>query len=310
MKKFLRFVFIANLLFILTFAAFAQKQMSKDEMFQQIAKLTNTKKAEDQAKAYKLGKEFLAQYGKETDEKVKKIQDFVVKYRLAEFNKALDEVRIADAETIGKEILADEPENTYVTMNLAYGGYEALTKKKDNSFGAMAISYAKKTLSLFEAGKVPKEFTPFKDQADATALMYFVIGNFLIDSDLKEAAKNFYQATKYESQVKKSTYSYYIIAFYYERKYANMAAEYQKQHGAKTAEDDAMKKDQEALNQTVDRMIDAYARAVKLGEATNDPSLNTWKTRLIEVYKFRKGSDDGLGSLLDKVLTTELPEPI
>lgn len=279
-------------------------------MFQQIAKLSNTKKAEDRAKAYTLGKEFLAQYGKDDDEKVKKIKEYVVKYRLAEFNKALDELRLTDAETFGKEILAEEPDNAYVPMNLAYSGYDASIKKQDNSFAEKSIAYAKQALSLFESGKAPKDFAPFKDQADATSLMYYVIGNFLVNSDLKEAAKNLYKSTQYESQVKKSSYPYYIVAFYYEKKYEKQVAEYQKNHGSKTAEDEAMKKDQEAMNLTIDRMIDAYARAVKLGEATNSASLNTWKTRLIEVYKFRKGSDAGLQNLLDTVLTTEFAEPI
>lgn len=309
MKQFLRFVFVTNLLFVLTFAAFAQKPMSKDEMFQQIAKLSNTKKAEDQAKAYTLGKEFLAQYGKETDDKVKKIRDFVEKYRLNEFNKALDEVRIADAIGFGKEILADEPENVYVTMNLAYGGYDAFNKKQDKTFAADSISYAKQTLAFFDAGKFPKSFAPFKDQAEATALMYYIIGNFSIDTDVREAAINFYKAVQFESQVKKSSYPIYVIAYYYEQKYNKQAAEFQKNHGAKTAEDEAMKKDQEAMNATIDRMIDAYARAIKLAESDNNPNKTAWRDRLTEVYKYRKGSDAGLNDLINGILTTKMPEP-
>jgi hypothetical protein len=309
MKKFLCFALMTNLLFILTLAVFAQKQMTKDEIFQQIAKLTNTKKTEDQAKAYALSKDFLAQYGKDNDDKVKKIRDYVGKYRLNEFNKALDDVRIADAIAFGKDILVDEPENSYVTMNLAYGGYDLFNKKQDKTFAADSIAYAKQTLAFFEAGKLPQTFSPFKDQAEASALMHYVIAIFSIDTNFKDAAKNFYKAVQFESPVKRSSYPFYVIAVYYEQFYNEQAANFQKTHGSKTAEDEALKKDREAINKTIDAMIDAYARAVKLAETDNNSNRSAWRSRLVEIYTYRKGNETGLNELINGILTTPMPEP-
>lgn len=293
----------------LLFSVLAQKQPSKDEMFQQIAKLTNTKKAEDQAKAYQMSKEFLAQYGKDNDDKVKKIRDYMQKYRLNEFNKALDDIRLADALKFGQDILADEPENSYVTMNLAYVGYEAFNKKQDKSFSQESVSFARRTLALFEAGKTPNQIAPFKDLAEVNALMYYVIGTFTLDTDIKEAARNFYKSTQFESQIKKNSYPYYVIAFYYERQYENAVQNFKTKHGNKTVIDETMKADQEAMNKIIDRMLDAYARAVKLAETETNPSKDSWKQRLTQIYQFRKGSDAGINDLLNSILTTPMPEP-
>ncbi len=321
MKRFLYAVCLLLLTAVLTDSAFAQGSVypsdktnsqdnkPKDELFGKIAKLTNTKKAEDTEKAYQLGKDFVAKYGKDNDDKSKKIKEFVDQYRLAAFDKKLNESKTAEAFALGKEILAQEPENSYVTMNLAYAGYDALLKTKDKTFGDESVKYARQTLSLFEAGKLPKTFQPFKDQAEVTALMYYVIGSFLLDANLKEAAQNFYKAIQYEAQFKKNSYPYYVISFHYEKEYEKAAAAYQTKHGSKTTEDSEMKADQTKLEKLIDRMLDAYARAIKFGEAEKSPDSASWKKRFTDIYKFRHQNETGMSEYLEKVSNTQLPDP-
>lgn len=321
MKRFLCAVCFLFLTAALTGSAFAQDSIypsdkpivqnnkPKDELFGKIAKLTNTKKPEDAEKAYQLGKDFVAKYGKDNDDKSKKIKDFVDKYRLAAFDKKLDEGKTAEAFALGKEILAQEPENSYVTMNLAYGGYDALLKTKDKTFGDESVKYAKQTLSLFEAGKLPKTFQPFKDQTEVTALMYYVIANFALDTNLKEAAQNFYKSVQYEAQFKKNSYPYYVISLYYEKEYEKAAAAYQTKHGSKTTEDSEMKADQAKLEKLIDRMLDAYARAIKLGETEKSPNTDAWKKRFTDIYKFRHQNETGMSEYLGKISVTPLPDP-
>lgn len=302
------------LFFILTAAltvtaSFAQNKESKDEQYNKIVKLSQSKKAEDQEKTYQMSKEFIAQFGKDNDDKVKKIKDFTVKYRQNAFLKAVDEVRMAEAMKYGREILAEEPDNSSVTLNLAYGSFQADSQKKDKSFNEDGALYAKQTLSLFEAGKLPKNYEPLKDQAEAKAFMYYALGTFALDKDMKEAAKNFYQSTQFESQFKKNIFAHSKIAFYYEKSYETLAKEFQAKHGGKTSEDAAMKADRDKLDAIADRMIDVYARLVKLAEAENNANKDAWKTRLTEVYKYRKQSDAGLNELLGSVLNTPLPDP-
>lgn len=313
MKKIFNIVILAVITLSLAVSTFAQKEKSKKDLFKEITGLSQTKKPDEQRKAYELGKEYLQRFGTENDENLKVVKNYVEKYGKAArpnfFNEALDKGNYAEGFAIGKEILAEEPENVYITMNLAYAGYEALVKKNDRTFGDETIKYAKQTLAFFEANKLPKEFAPFKDKAEATSLMYYAIANFTLPKDSKEAVKNFYKAFQFESSIKTTAYPYYAIAFHFEQEYQAAATDFQTKHGAKTTEDAAMKADKEKLNIVIDRMIDAYARAVKLGEGSKNESVAGWKTRLTEIYKFRYQSETGLNELLNTVLTKPIADP-
>lgn len=309
MKKFAERGVFLFLTLVLSVSIYAQAKESKDETYNKIAKLTQSKKAEDVDKAYQMSKDFLTKFGKDDDEKTKKIKAFSDNYRSNAFNKRLDEVKTAEAFAVGKEILAQEPENIYVTMNLAYAGFDAQQKNKDKSFGADSIGYAKQTLSLIDAGKLPKTFTPFKDQAEATAFMYYVIGNFSLDSNTKDAAYNFYKAVGFDSKIKSDSFPYYAIAANYEKEYAKRATDYQTKFAAKTTEDDEMKAARASLDKLVGNMLDAYSRAIKYGEAEKNPQTAAWKTRFAEVYKFLKKSDAGMTEYLASQPNTPLPDP-
>ncbi len=294
MKYILGFVVTAFLAMAFAIPAAAQKEPSKDEWFNQIAKLTNTKKAEDRAKAYAQSKEFLAKYGKDTDDKVKKIRDFATNYRVVAFEDSIAAIKMDDAIDYGDDILGDEPENVSVPMMLAYGGFQAYAQKQDKGYASKSIAYARKTIDLFSAGKLPKSFSPFKDQADATAWMHYIIGAFTVDFDLKEAASNLAKAVVQPSQIKDDTYPYVVIATYYEQTYEQQVNNYKIKHGAKRTEDAEMKADQAVIDATLDRIIDAWARVVKLVEGKTDDTSMGWKERLNQIYKIRHKDGKGL----------------
>lgn len=310
MKNFTRAAAFLFLTAALNVSAYAQKSESKDEFYGKIAKLTQSKKEEDRDKAYLMSKDFLAQFGKEEkDEKVVKIKTFAENYRSNTFNKKLDEVKTAEAFAVGKEILAVEPENSYVTMNLAIAGFDARQKNKDNSFAATSIAYAKQTLGLLEAGKLPKTFQPLKDKAEATAYMYYIIGNFSREGDYKEAARNFYKAVQFDSTIKSYSFPYYAIADFYEKEYARISTDIKTKYEAKTIDDEQLKVEQAKLDKILGNMLDAYARAIKYGEAEKNTSLATWKQRFSDVYKFSKKSDAGMTEYLANQPNTALPDP-
>lgn len=309
MNKFFRMTAVLCLLIIPVIFVSAQDNRDKVDQFNKIAKLTQSKKPEDLDKALELSKAFLNQYGKDAnDEQVKKVSEFYHRQRITTFNKHIDALEIPQAYSLGKEILADEPENTYVFINMAYGGYQTMNKKKDKTFAADSINYAKQALALLEAGKVPASLEPFKNQAEVTALMYYIIGTFSVDSDPHLAAANFYKALQYESQIKSQSYPYYVLAFGYEKDYEKLAKEYQEKGAAKTPEAEMVKL-QDKLMIVVDRMLDAYARAIKYGEAEKSPDLNAWKQRFNDVYKYRNQSDAGAADYLNAVAAKPLPDP-
>lgn len=309
MKKLVSIFCLLLLTATLTISAIAQKTSSKDELFNKIAKLSQTKKSEDKEKAYQMSKEYLAQYAEDKDEKTTKIKAFIEKYRTSAINIKLDDGKTAEAFALGKEVLADEPENAYIMMNLAYGGYEELTKKKSKSFADDSVNYANKTLSLFEAGKLPQNFQPFKDQAEATATMYYIIGSFAADDNPKKAAENFYKSLQYESKIKNTAFPYYSIAFHYEQDYAKAAKEFQAKHGSKTVEDSEYKADNAKLEKLLDKMLDAYARTVKVAQAENNPNTAAWKQRYTDIYKFINQNDAGADEYLNNIMSKPMPEP-
>jgi hypothetical protein len=309
MSTFFRAIAFSLILLGLTTISFAQDKGKKDENFLKIAKLANSKKPEDQDKAYAIAKDFITAFGKDNDDKVKKVNEFVSGYEFNRLNNYIDTGKFDDAFLLGKEMLEKNPEEVYVLINLVYAGYNALTKNKDDSFGGDSINYAKQAISLVEKGKLPKTFTPFKNQNDATAWMYVIIGTFSQDFDPKETVTNYYNALKIDSEVKAQAQLYVSIANYYEKQYEQASKDFQVKNGLKTKEDAEMKADNAKIDAILDRLIDSYARVVKIAEAEKNPNMASFKTRLTQIYKFRKQTDAGLNELLNTVLSTPMPMP-
>jgi hypothetical protein len=309
MKLFSSAVCLLFLSSFLTASVFAQKIETEGDLFAKISSLTKTKKPDDQDKAYQLSKTFLSKFGTKDDEETKKVKDFVEKYQMATLGKKIEEGKTAEVFIFGKDVLTREPENSYITSNLAYAGYQAFQTKKDKTFAQESLQYAKQTLQLFEAKKLPKSFEPFTDEADATALMYYIVGHLSVETDLPEAARNFYKAVQFTSRIKNNSYPYYIIAYNYEKEFEKAAKAFDAKHGMKPTEDAEMKADNAKMEKLMKNMLDAYARTIKLGETDNASNVPAWKQRYTEIYSFLNGNDKGSAEFLANVLTTPMPDP-
>lgn len=302
------FVFLASVA-VFGVSASAQKVETEGELFQKISKLTNTKKADDQEKAYKLSKTFLQKFGNGTSNEVKKIKDFVANYERFKLGNLIETDKTAEAFAFGKEILSGNPENSEVTMLLALVGYNALTKKQDKSFGKDSIEYAKTTLKFFGENKIPKDFAPFANQNEATAYMYYIQGSFLIDSNPQESANNFYKSLSFDSKIKEISYPYYIIAYNYNLIFDKLSKDFEAKHGKKTTEDDAMKADNARLEKLLNLLLDSYGKAAKLGEIEKNANAAGWKQRFSQIYAFIKQSETGMNEYYDKILSQPLADP-
>lgn len=310
MRLFSSAVCILFLTSFLTVAAFAQKVETEGELFAKISKLTQTKKADDEEKAYQLSKTFMSKFGKNNDDEVRKVREFMQRYEVSFVAKKVEEGKTVEAFAFGKEVLALEPDNAHLSMTLAYAGYQALVTKKDKSFGQDSILFAKKTVQLFAENKLPSSFAPFTDRDEATAMMYYLIGNFSFESNLQESALNYYKSLQYTSKVKNNSLPYSIIAFYYEKEYEKAAKEFEAKYANNsTASSGEMQSAEAKLEKLLNNMQDAYARAIKLGESENAPKLTEWKNRYAQLYSFIKGSDAGSAEFLANVLMTPMPDP-
>lgn len=308
MKRLVSTAVVAILVAIFAITGFAQKERSKEDLLKEIATLSNSSSADDKEKAYQTAKEFLARFGTEKNDNVKKLRKFVESYRTSMFFKAVDGNKFQSAFTLGKEILADEPQNVDILINLTYAGYNAMAAG-DKSYVDDTISSAKKAEELIEAGTAPKSFAPFKDKPEALAWIYYIEGNLVTTRDKKAGAVSIYKATLFESPIKENALPYNMIALYYEDEYNKLGNALKTKLASKPVNEAEAAALEERVKQALDLMLDAYARSSKKADAENAANKDALKSRLAQVYKFVKKTDEGLSEYVGYITKTPLPDP-
>jgi len=271
----------------------------------------------DQAKAYEAAKKYVACPTDSTDDaEVKRIQylkDFIAKYEKARRKDQVIDLVYSKSDfpkafEAGRQVLADDPENLRTLIALSYAGYSAAVAK-NTSFSSEALGYAKKAIQLIDSGKTVDNWQPFTGKDEALGYLYYTIG-VLNAQNPGEALPAFIKAAQYEGKIKKlpSTYAY-IAGTYEAGPYAKMSANYKTMYEGKD-ETPESKLALANINQIIDRMIDAYARAVAL--AGTDPKFQAGKTEWMEGlttwYKYRHNQvTDGLNEMIASVLSKPLP---
>lgn len=277
------------------------------------------KRTTDQAKAYEDAKKYLAcpATGQVTEAQQKIIdylKNFVTKYdeatrKLSYRAKLYNEQKFEEAYTIGKEILAAEPENLQVLVDLGTNAY-LLPPLKNAQLTAEGLGYAQKALALLDSGKTLEKWDPLGSKDIAVAYLNYSIGTLTLEKDPGAALKNLLKAAQFETPLKKSPYTYAYIAGAYETgPYAKLSEQYKAMYLGKdeTPESKLMLAN---INQLVDRMIDAYARAVAVAgtDAKFATAKTGWNDSLLQWYKYRNAEKtDGMDQLIASVLTKPLP---
>jgi tetratricopeptide (TPR) repeat protein len=273
-----------------------------------------TLRTSDPAKAYDAAKKYLA-CGEAEDQYTAYLKKWVAAYekesRKAKFPVILyNDKNYAEALATGKQILAEDPENMSVIIGLGYMGYLATVSSKNETFNKESLEYARRAIKLIESGKAPANWAPFKGKDDTLAYLYNAIGRLTVKEGTSETLTSLIKAAQMEGDMKKDPGIYYLIAATYESgPYAKLSADYKTRFEGKD-ESPESKLALANINQVVDRMIDAYARAVAL--AGNDAKFATakkeWMESLVTWYKYRHdNSDTGMNELIAGVLAKPLP---
>jgi len=137
----------------------------------------------------------------------------------------------------------------------------------------------------------------------------YTVAVFTIDGDPTSALKNLIKSAQFETPLKKSPQTYAYIGGAYENgPYAKQSEDYNKLYKDKD-ETPESKLALANINQVVDRMIDAYGRAVALATDSQLASQKAvWNERLTEWYKYRHNkTTDGMNQFLAEVLSKPLP---
>jgi hypothetical protein len=268
----------------------------------------------DPTKAYEAGKKYLA-CSQQEDQYTAYLKKWVTAYEKESRKVKMvpllyGEKKYEEALGLGKQILADEPDNLRVIIDLGYGSYLAAANLKNESFNTDALTYANRAIQMIESGKAPASWAPFKGKDDTLAYLYDVVGRLSLKDNPTGALTSLIKKAQYETELKKDPWTYYFIAAAYESgPYAKLSADYKAKFEGKD-ETPESKLALENINQVIDRMVDAYARAVAL--AGNDPKYQApkkdWMEGLSTWYKYRhNGADAGLNELIASVLSKPLP---
>jgi hypothetical protein len=263
--------------------------------------------------AYQAARDYLQKYTKDKDQYVDYLQKWVMLYERAERKNQLpvliNEKNFAEAYRVGAKILSDEPDNLRTQIDLGYAGYLAASAKNE-TYNADALQYARKAIQAIEAGKTPSEWAPFKGKDDTLAYLNYAVGFLTLKTSPDQAIDSLLKAAQYDSDIKKTPSTYYFLAVAYESgPYKTLSTAYQAQYANKP-ETPESKAALEKLNVIIDRIIDAYARAI--AAAGTDPkteqSRKEWLAQLSNYYKFRhEGSDAGLTEFVAAALQRPLP---
>jgi hypothetical protein len=272
----------------------------------------------DQAKAYDDAKKYLACPATDLTEAQQKIVDYLKKWSTAydegsRKNRVTqliyNEQKYADAYQLANEVLAKEPDNLTLLVHLGANGY-LVAPLKNAALSAQALDYARRALQQLESGKNVENWEPLAGREVAIAYLNFSVGALSLEKEPGSAVKYLINASQPETPLKKSPYTYAYIAGAYETgEYTKQAEEYKQNYAGKD-ETPESKVALANINDVIDRMIDAYARAVALAgnNAAFASAKSSWNESLTTWYKFRhNNSDAGLTELIANVLSTPLP---
>jgi tetratricopeptide (TPR) repeat protein len=323
MKKLMTFLTIGATVAILALPVAAQDPKAATDPCSEDGKLAMYTKfreiyKNDQAQAYDLAKKYLACPVATPTEAQQKIIDFLKKWSTA-YETGMRPIRLrqllytdkkyAEAFALGKEILATEPENMKVLVDLGANGY-LVAPLNNPQLTADSLEYAKKALQLLESGKTVEDWQELQSKDIAVAYLNYTVGALTVEKDPGAALKYLIKAAQFETPLKKSPYTYAYIAGAYETgPYAKQSEEYKRLFGGKD-ETPESKLALANINQLVDRMIDGYARAVALAGtdskfATQKP---VWTESLTTWYKFRNNQQTaGMDTLVAGILSKPLP---
>ena len=265
------------------------------------------------AAAYQAARDYVTKYNKDKDQYTDYLSKWMAAYERDERKRNLpifiNEKKFTEAYSTGAKVLADEPNYLRAQIDLGYAGYLAASAKNEQ-FNTQALEYARAAIQAIESGKTPNEWAPFKGKDDTLAYLNYAVGYLTLKTSPDSSIDSLIKAAGYESDIKRTPSTYYFLAVAYESgPYKTLSAAYQRDYADKP-ETPQSKAALEKLGVVMDRIVDAYARAIASAgtDAKTQQSRNEWLTQMTTYYKFRhNNSDAGITDFIAGVLQKPLP---
>ncbi|MDT5121548.1 MAG: hypothetical protein QOC96_1030 [Acidobacteriota bacterium] len=275
--------------------------------------------------AYQAGKDYLAKYEAKDgpdDQYIKYIKKWVDTYekiaRRTALLQQLKDKKYNEAFAAAKPVLVDFPDDLAVLYQLSGAGLDAATTGNEAN-NTDTVSYAKRTIQLIQSGKSfdPSKPLAAKDRDEILGNLNYALGFLLRKSAPSEVETYFVNAAQFDGPQKKNPYNYYLLASAYEEaEYTKLRADYE----AKCKTDEQLKGQEckdltDKVNQVVDHMIDALARAIAYSNSSPDAAKfakerTAWTEQITSLYKYRNNnSETGLKELIAGITARPLPKP-
>lgn len=290
-----------------TSASAVQDEEAKAALYNEFLKNYKT----DPKAAYATAKEYLQKYPADSDQTAY-LKKWITAYEVKEKEgrkKTVEDLfgqqKYADSFNAAKVILAEEPGDVRTLNNAVFAALYAALVNKNESFNGEAANYARKAIQIIQSGQ------PFDKRDDTLGWLHSAIGYFTLKTNPSESINYYIKAAGFEGAVKKDPQTYLFLADAYRNaEYTKVAGEFKSR--CSTGEQQATpecKALSDRVNAVVDRMIDAYARAIALA---TDPKFAqakaAWMSELTAFYKFRhENSEAGLSELIAGILAKPLP---
>jgi hypothetical protein len=276
-------------------------------------KVTDNFKGPNQQIAYEAAKEYLQKYPNDDPAIVNYLKTFVEKYekgsRQKDFETAFAAQKWPEAYALGKQIVAEKPDDLTTNLRIAWAGLQ-MALANNNTNNAEAANFSQKSIQLIESGKTPDN-KPYadKDKQEHLGWLNYSLGFYNTKNNKPgEAAAAIIKSAGYESTVKNNPVTYVQLANVYEAEYGRLQESYDATYKGKPETDESKAVLLQVKN-FLEPMIDAYARAVAY--SGDNPAFQQIKTaakqRLEELYKFARGSADGMDALIASVKTKPIP---
>jgi hypothetical protein len=314
MKRTIRLFTVAAMLAVFVAPALAQTNAPKECNDETKSTLytkyyDNIKPGKDQAVSYAAAKEYLATCPTDDDQYTKALKKFIGLYEAAtrknQFEDAYAKKNYAEAMNLGKQVLADEPNNLHVYILMGVAGYNAAVAG-NTSLAPESAEYAKKAMEMIESGKSPDSWAPFTGKDQTLAWLNYSIGKAKLTASPADALPYLIKAARYESELKKNPQTYEDISSAYERgPRAQLSDAYEIYKGKPATPESELAAAN--INQVIDRQIDALARAAALSVG-NEAAKKAYMDVLTDLYKYRNKSDAGVNELVAGILSKPVPD--
>jgi hypothetical protein len=281
--------------------------------------------------AYQAARDYMQRYSKEDDQYTRYLKAWMAAYEEDERTARMAAERAdreqqllgsftvknyAKAYSLATPVLTDNPNNLRVLIALGYGAVAA-SAERNEAFNAEAGIHAAKAIQLLESGKTPVAegggvvWAPFKSKEDVLGSLHYALGFYALKPTPDSAIPHFIKAPQVDADRRNSPTTYSLLALAYQNgPYKRLSEDFTKRFGNQP-ESPESKAALDGVNKVVDKMIDAYARAVALAGTNpqNQAAKAQWMTQLTNFYKFRNSnSDAGLTELIAGVLAKPLPQ--